>query len=613
MNAMEGSGYSAAQSPAIEGNIPTLDVVQVVAMECRPAVCEMPLHIGLFFDGTGNNYDWKEEGHSGTQEDRHKDSNVYRLYNAYPQETVSGYFSMYVPGVGTPFPEIGEEDESGSTRGLGFGAGGDGRINYGLLHALNSIHAMVVNDTPAFDDFTVRALCRNGVRKHEAGSDTLMSARGTGLEPLPKGDEAALRKVGMDRKGGLLRGGVVGDRQRKRFLTLWANKIAERVLSPRTQPTLTEIFIDVFGFSRGAAEARVFCNWLLEVMPDGKLCGVPAQIRFLGIFDTVASVGAPHSVPLLGGLTDGHMDWAKPEFLRVSGQVKNCVHYVAMHENRASFPLDFLNTPHPPHCTEHALPGMHSDLGGGYTPTDQGRGPDGRDSQKLAQIPLNRMFDAATAAGVPLDKTLAQARDIDPFEIDPALQSAYDAFVAEQPADGRTMRGWLLPYLAWRYQVRDRYTTLAWSTRLPAGSADMEDLKGANTLLKSDIRALDNSDSFGEKLINFGMDAIPVISHFSPNRRLALLENEARDLLASIREHPPVSEALANLFANYMHDSYAGFRPFDSTLVGERFGITRAGGWETPGYLRYRRWYVGDNQAMARIEVETQEDQAMIA
>src|SRR5690606_29998656 len=72
MSTMEGSGYSAAQSPAIEGDIPTLEVVQVVAKECRPAACEMPLHIGLFFDGTGNNYNWKE-GQGATQEARHKD------------------------------------------------------------------------------------------------------------------------------------------------------------------------------------------------------------------------------------------------------------------------------------------------------------------------------------------------------------------------------------------------------------------------------------------------------------------------------------------------------------------------------------------------------------
>jgi len=612
MSTMEGSGYSAAQSPAIEGDIPTLEVVQVVAKECRPAACEMPLHIGLFFDGTGNNYNWKE-GQGATQEARHKDSNVYRLYNAYPQDADSGYFPMYIPGVGTPFSEIGEDDEAGSMLGLGVGAGGDHRINYGLLHVLNSIHAMVSNDTRVFGDATIKALCRNGVREYESNYSMPMSAPSTRLEPLPLGDEAALRQVGMDQKGGLLRGGVVGDRQRRQFLTLWTDKIAERVLSPDAKPKLTEIFIDVFGFSRGSAEARVFCNWLLELMPDGKLCGVPAQIRFLGIFDTVASVGAPNSVPLVGGITDGHMDWARPEFLRVSKDVRNCVHYIAMHENRASFPLDFLNTPRPAHFIEYAFPGMHSDLGGGYTPQDQGRGPDGRDSQKLSQIPLNRMFDAAEEAGVPLDKSLASNRDIDPFEIDADLQSAYDAFMAEQPREGRTMRGWLLPYLAWRYQVRDSYTTMAWSSRLPAGSQDLEDLKGANELLKSDIKALDDSDTFGEKFINYAMDTSPITYYFSTNRRLSLLEDEARDLLASIRGHSPVSDASANLFANYMHDSYAGFRPFDSTIVGEKFGITRNGGWETPGYLRYRRWYVGDNKAMARIETQEQEDQSMVA
>src|SRR5690606_13259971 len=107
--------------------------------------------------------------------------------------------------------------------------------------------------------------------------------------------------------------GGVGDTQRNAFLTLWAGKIAERVLDSETKPKLTEIFIDVFGFSRGAAQARVFCNWLLQLMPDGKLCGVPATIRFLGIFDTVASVGLPTSTPLVGSWTDGHLDWASAE------------------------------------------------------------------------------------------------------------------------------------------------------------------------------------------------------------------------------------------------------------------------------------------------------------
>ena len=58
------------------------------------------------------------------------------------------------------------------------------------------------------------------------------------------------------------------------------------------------------------------------------------KIRFLGLFDTVASVGLPAS---FGMGQNGHWSWAQPESLQISKQVKNCVHYVAMHENRGSF------------------------------------------------------------------------------------------------------------------------------------------------------------------------------------------------------------------------------------------------------------------------------------
>ena len=48
-----------------------------------------------------------------------------------------------------------------------------------------------------------------------------------------------------------------------------------------------------------------------------------------------------------------------------------------MHENRPSFPLDRIVRPDgslPPGASEYAFPGMHSDVGGGYAPSEQGRG-----------------------------------------------------------------------------------------------------------------------------------------------------------------------------------------------------------------------------------------------
>ena len=58
---------------------------------CRTEKCEYRISIGLFFDGTGNNQNWDgPEFTGGTQLARKKDSNVARLYRAYPQNSLEG-------------------------------------------------------------------------------------------------------------------------------------------------------------------------------------------------------------------------------------------------------------------------------------------------------------------------------------------------------------------------------------------------------------------------------------------------------------------------------------------------------------------------------------------
>ncbi|QCO67873.2 DUF3304 domain-containing protein [Luteimonas yindakuii] len=71
MSTLEGGAYSAAWSPSIESGISTLDIVQVTAMACRPERREMPLHIGLFFDRTGNTADWLGRGSTDSQTQRY--------------------------------------------------------------------------------------------------------------------------------------------------------------------------------------------------------------------------------------------------------------------------------------------------------------------------------------------------------------------------------------------------------------------------------------------------------------------------------------------------------------------------------------------------------------
>ncbi|MDR1994169.1 DUF2235 domain-containing protein [Azonexus sp.] len=146
-----------------------------------------------------------------------------------------------------------------------------------------------------------------------------------------------------------------------------------------------EINLAVFGFSRGATEARAFLHWLpahskvkkagLKLVYDG----LPLNVKFLGVFDTVESVG--------GAGTN-----KKPETIKtkVPPFVEKCTHIVAAHELRAAFPLTEVNSHHK--CVVY--PGAHADVGGGYAPEEQGR------SNQLARIALLQMLDEARSTGL---------------------------------------------------------------------------------------------------------------------------------------------------------------------------------------------------------------------
>ena len=169
----------------------------------------------------------------------------------------------------------------------------------------------------------------------------------------------------------------------------------ERDWSSAAKQHMQYISVAVFGFSRGATEARAFVRQLLArcVEKDGEQCWVgknlhriPLRITFMGLFDTVASVGGPTL----------HLDWASE--LAIPPEVERCVHYVAAHEVRQAFPLDSVRVDrsYPANCEEVVYPGVHSDVGGGYASNVQGR------SNLLSRIPLRHMYAAALEAGVPL-------------------------------------------------------------------------------------------------------------------------------------------------------------------------------------------------------------------
>ena len=168
------------------------------------ADCQQEPWLTFYFDGTGNN----EEIDSPT----HEHSNVARLYRARKADVKSlGQMSFYIPGIGTPFREIG--DKGGDWKST-VAQGGQARLDWAWR---------------MYGEQVARAVAR-------------------------------------------------------------ANNPVNKIRM---------IHVAVFGFSRGAALARAFAVKLQQhCEPAGsgwvtKQGRHPIRLYFMGLFDTVASVGVP--------------------------------------------------------------------------------------------------------------------------------------------------------------------------------------------------------------------------------------------------------------------------------------------------------------------------------
>lgn len=146
----------------------------------------------------------------------------------------------------------------------------------------------------------------------------------------------------------------------------------------------SDVLVDVYGFSRGAAAARTFVNLVNQALREaehGRFRNV--RVRFVGLFDTVASTGLPtFTRTSMVGLNLGLK----------TGDFKACRHATARHEFRTNYPLCALD------CGKSvAYPGAHSDVGGGY---GEGKNDDEGKSNWLAGAPLWDMWKASVAAEV---------------------------------------------------------------------------------------------------------------------------------------------------------------------------------------------------------------------
>ncbi|WP_186162065.1 T6SS phospholipase effector Tle1-like catalytic domain-containing protein [Burkholderia gladioli] len=335
--------------------------------------CRLYPALSFFFDGTNNNLE--------RDRPQGKHSNVAKLYQVAKDLIEEDSQATYLPGVGTSFKFVKVagytdhlRDDEGGVLGLGFGAGGELRIEFAL------------------GEFS---------------------------------------------------------------------RLLEIEWGPGSWKHMREITVAIFGFSRGATEARAFVRRFIEKKcnkeagnlywqaPNG--IRVPLRVSFMGIFDTVASVGGPAL----------HHDWASE--LAIPPEVERCVHYVSAHEVRRAFPLDSVRVDkiYPGNCEEVVYPGVHSDVGGGYGANEQGRDRD------LSLIPLRHMFVEALRAGVPLkslDQMEPRLKDDFKLQNGSRIVTLYNDYMAALPAaPGSDLESLIQPH---------RYLNFRWRSILARHQAD---------------------------------------------------------------------------------------------------------------------------------------------
>ena len=472
--------------------------------------CVQEIHVGMFFDGTNNNKD---------RDKPHSHSNIVSLYDAHIKDQKT-HFAYYLPGVGTPFKEIGEMEESSS--GKSFASGGEARIHWAMLELYNAISRSFTSyDLMAEDE--MKTLVTQDLSTHFRHAT----------------EEKELRRLfyGINKR-------LINAVQYER-------------------PRITQMHLSVFGFSRGAAEARVFCNWVQRFC-EGVIGGAKVNLRFLGLFDTVASVGLADSSPV----GRGFLHWAHNN-LAIEG-VEKTVHYVAGHEIRRSFPLSTVRDGGrwPANTREFVYPGTHSDIGGGYGPGEQGKSLGGR-SSLLSQITLNDMYEEALTAGVRLTLRSQMDHDLETdFAIDPALHAAFMAYTdwtlhaneqQENLAGSRRgvvesrMHTQMQHYWRWRASKRTEAQFKALHSWANATAQDQQDLWESELDWRADVaQARKAHEPIVEQRYQHG---IGLTSRTLPARP----SQTQKDLLRMVDATAPIPPLVDEFFDRYVHDSHAGF------------------------------------------------------
>lgn len=526
----------------------SLTIVNAVCSASSKTPCNIPVRIGLFFDGTNNNMSRDRNGMRVNLDgtiiptvgstllalEQASHSNVVKLYRAFPSNKhSSGYFSYYIAGVGTPFPEIGEKTET--DKGKAFAKGGESRIIWGLLQVLNGIHATVFDDKLLYPAEVAGTLVKD--YEHKVGSG-----------------ERNIETKQYDR---------VTHRE-------WFEPRLQELkskLASQPKPFVPSVTVSVFGFSRGAAEATAFCHFFSELLSGVTLAGIPANIDFLGVFDTVASVGMSDSagrttfVP--NALFDGHWAWANKILQPLPDCVNGGRHYIAAHEQRMNFPVTRIPSSSGD-FKEVYFPGVHSDVGGGYGPGEYGKGLKGQ-AAMLSQIPLVHMFKEARLAGVPLlPFSQLESLDQDDFGIDSELASAWNAYTAELGENGDLVKKHMELYYRWRAA---RLKTLESTASFKASSLQaQEDVRSSNRMLIGDLEAIrERSPRRWRRTADepepFTIRDLSRINQWQYYRAQQGIPLDTWEVwaLGIFNKPEPLPLDVMRFFDDYVHDSLAGF------------------------------------------------------
>jgi hypothetical protein len=392
-------------------------------------------------------------------------------------------------------------------------------------------------------------------------------------------------EVGIDKGGSMGAGFGKGGEMRLQDAILYI----EKTLGKNYTTSISHIKmlrVNVIGFSRGATLARAFVNKLLKEKSNeenGQLIykldyygmTVPLEIGFLGLFDTVASVGGPAF----------HKDWGSE--LRIPSDVKRCVHLVAAHEVRKAFPLDSIEyqNQYPNNSEEVIYPGVHSDIGGGYYPNEQGR------SLEYTKIPLREMYLEALKAGVGLRSLMEMDGPLqDEFvpEKKKELVEKYHSYMkyVEAPASDlvTAVRGHRPAFFRWHSDVERSNE----KTRLFAGLAKEADCSACLSAPEERIRVERNEKMWASRKMKdaTGQGKELVTEHKRLVSRMKFIvapyervgnENVDRkrtdyeELIFNAWNDPkPLPSYISEFFEEYVHDSVAAFDSWPCALYDPR-------------------------------------------